>query len=199
MYTPVKLKSNEIAFNYRQSRHSKRERMNSIRTKEEIKFFDEDNNLIDYFIEIGINPSICKEDFLYNSSLNEINKKLIPQIISKFPETNKKSMVINNKIINHIFPNGFKAIESPNKPEPYFFAIMLDNQLYSVIYKYKYLACYIIYEIILDYSILYNKYYNKEDTNENNNYNNIYIPKCLCIASVHPSIDKYEEILKIIY
>ena len=199
MYTPVKLKSNEIAFNYRQSRHSKRERMNSIRTKEEIKFFDEDNNLIDYFIEIGINPSICKEDFLYNSSLNEINKKLIPQIISKFPETNKKSMVINNKIINHIFPNGFKAIESPNKPEPYFFAIMLDNQLYSVIYKYKYLACYIIYESISDYRILYNKYYNKEDTNENNNYNNIYIPKCLCIASVHPSIDKYEEILKIIY
>ena len=202
--TPLQLKSSEIGGQpYRLSkntRNSKKERRASIRTKEETKFFDEDNNYIDYFVEIGINPSTIKEDFLFSSnSLNEINNKLTPQIISKFPESNKKTMVINNKIIYHIFPNGFKAIESVNKPDPVFFAIMLDNKLYSVIYKYKYLACYIIYESIGDYKKLYNKYFDKEDNVNNDNYNNIYIPKCLCIASVHPCIDKFEEILKTIY
>lgn len=187
---------NKDTYPYRQSKHIKRE--NSIRTKEETKFFDEDNNYIDYFIEIGIHPSTFKEEFLYNSSLNEINQKLIPKIISKFPETNKKSNIINNKIINHIFPNGFKAIEAIDKPDPYFFAIMLDNQLYSVTYKYKYLACYIIYESISNYRKLYNKYLNNEDSDNNNN-KNIYIPKCLCISSIHPCIDIYETILKTIY
>ena len=200
--TPLQLKSSGIGITFRPkrpSRGSRKERKSSIRTKEETKFFDEDNNYIDYFLEIGINPIKFKENFLFNSSsLNEINDKLIPTIISKFPNSNKKSIVINNKIINHIFPNGFKVIESINKPDPLFFAIMLDNQLYSVLYKYKYLACYIIYESIEDYKKLYNKYFNEED-NVNNNYNNIYIPKCLCIASVHPCIDKFEEILKIIY
>ena len=199
--TPLPIKSREIIGNsYRISKDSinKIEKKASIRTKEETKFFDEDNNFIDYFIEIGINPSTFKEDFLFNSnSINEINDKLNPQIISKFPEANKKSIVINNQIIYHIFPNGFKAIESKNKRDPDFFAIMLDNRLYSVTYKYKYLACYIIYESIADYKKLYNLYFNKEDNV--NNYNNIYIPKCLCIASVHPCIDKFEEILKTIY
>ena len=56
---------------------------------------------------------------------------------------------------------------------------------------------------------LYKKEKNKEvikskkgnDNNENidNNNENIYIPKCLCIASVHPCIDKFEEILRTIY
>ena len=201
--TPLVLKTGE-ANPYRLNTitiDSRKERNSSFRTKEETKFFDEDNNYIDYFIEIGINASIFKEKFLFNSSsLNEINEKLKPQIICKFPESNKKSIVINNKIINHIFPNGFKAIESINKPDPFFFAIMLDNQLYSVIYKYKYLSCYIIYESLEDYKKLYNLYYNKEDNENNNyNYNNIYIPKCLCFASVHPCIDKFEEILQTIY
>ena len=197
--TPLQLKSSEIGNPYRLNRDSKKERKSSIRTKEETKFFDEDNNYIDYFIEIGVNPSIFKEKFLFNSSsLNEINDRLVPKIISKFPETNKKSIVINNKIIYHIFPNGFKAIESENRPDPFFFSVMLDNQLYSVIYKYKYLSCYIVYESIQDYKQLYNIYFNEED-NVNNNYSNIFIPKCLCIASVHPCIDKFEEILKTLY
>ena len=199
--TPLPIKSREIVGNsYRLSNNNinKREKRASIRTKEESKFFDEDNNYIDYFIEIGINPSTFKEDFLFNSnSINEINDKLIPQIISKFPEENKKSIVINNQIIYHIFPNGFKAIESLNKPEPDFFAIMLDNRLYNVTYKFKYLACYIVYESIADYKKIYNLYFKRED--DVNNFNNIYIPKCLCIASVHPCIDKFEEILKTIY
>ena len=44
---------NKDTYPYRQSKHIKRE--NSIRTKEETKFFDEDNNYIDYFIESSYN------------------------------------------------------------------------------------------------------------------------------------------------
>ena len=199
MNSSVKIKSSEIDYPYRLSRHSKRS--NSIRTRDEEKFFDGDNNYIDYFIEIGVKPEIFKEDFLYDSpSLNELNKKLIPEIISKFPDTNKNSIIINNKIIDQIFPNGFKAIETKNKPDPFFYAIMSDNHLYSVQYQYKYYSCLIIYESINDYRKLYNKYYSKKDkSNSNNNYNDFYIPKCLSIISVHPCIDKFEEILKAIY
>ena len=152
----LNLKSSEINYTYKLSKPEQKE--NSSRTKEESKFFDEDNNYMDYFIEIGIKPEMFKEEFLYKfSSSNELNEKLKPQIISKFPEINKKSLVINEKIINHIFPNGFKAIEANSKPDPDFFAVMLDNQLYSVKYKYKYLSCLIIYENINDYRKLYNK------------------------------------------
>ena len=192
-----KLKSNVISLKFKLNKQRNKEAL--IRTKEEAKFFDEDNNYIDYFVEIGEHPEIFKEEFLYNSSsLDDINKKLIPKIISKFPESNKKSIVINNNIINQIFPHGFKALEAKSKPDPFFFAIMSDNQLYSVEYKYKYLSCLIIYESISEYRKLYETFFIQENT-DNNNYNNYYIPKCLCIVSVHPCIDKFEEILKTIY
>ena len=196
----LKIKSTEITYPYRLSRHSKRNN-SSIRIKDDEKFFEDDNNYIDYFLEIGIKPEIFKEDFLYSSSLNDLNQKLNPQIISKFPDLNKTSIVINSKLIEQIVASRFKVIEAKDKPDPTFYAIILDNQLYSVKYKYKYLSCLIIYESIGDYRKLYNKYFNKEDDDKNkdSNYNDFYIPKCLCIVSVHPCIDKFEEILKTIY
>ena len=198
MNSNIKIKSSEINYAKRLSKHKKRE--NSIRTKNDSNFFDEDNNYIDYFIEIGIKPEIFKQNFLYNSSsLNELNQKLKPQIISKFPESNKKSIIVNAKIIGQIFPNGFKALETKNKPDPSFFAIMSNNHLYNTIYKYKYLSCLIVYESIEDYRKLYNKYYNKEGDDNTEKYKDIYIPKCLCIASVFPFLDKHEEILMTIY
>lgn len=198
MDSALKLKSSEISYTHRISQYRKRE--NSIRTKNETKFFDEDNNYIDYFIEIGVKPGIFKEEFLYNfSSPNDINDKLKPQIISKFPDSNKKSIVINDIIINQIFPNGIKVIEANDKPDPYSFAIMSDNQLYNVDYKYKYISCLMIYESLADYRKLYDKYFNNDKAADVDKYKNIYIPKCLCICSVHPCIDKFEEILKTIY
>ena len=172
-----------------------------MKIKDEIQIFDEDNNYIDYFIEIGIQPEIFKQEILYNaSSLNVLDEELIPEIICKFPEFNKKKIIINNSIIDQVFPHEFKTVEAKNRPEPNFFAIMSDNQLYSVEYKYKYLSCLIIYESIDEYRKIYNKYYNKKN-NENDNgfYKNIYIPKCLCIVSVFPCIDKHEEILRTLY
>jgi hypothetical protein len=178
------------------------------------KYFYEDNNYIDYFLEIGAKPEIFKYNYLYNSdSIEDINDNLISQIICKFPNFDKKNIVVDGGILNQIFPHGFTVLESNVQPEPNFFCLTLDNQLLSMIYTTKYLACLMIYEDIDKYKELYEKYQkedslftaavlgeakqnNKEDKKSNKKY---YIPKCLCLASVHPYIDKYEEILRTIY
>ena len=78
---------------------------------------------------------------------------------------------------------------------------MSDNQLYNVIYRYKYISCLIIYESIVDYRKLYILYNEEIEKEEDNNlaYKHFYIPKCLCLVSVHPYINKFDEILKTIY
>ena len=177
------------------------------------KFFDEDNNYIDYFMEIGAKPEIFKYNYLYDSSsIEDINDNLIPQIICKFPNFDKKNIVVENGILNQIFPHGFNVVESATKPEPVFFCLTLDNQLFSVVYTSKYLACLIIYEDINGYKLLYDKF-QEEDSKfnsavmnavkhkgvEKKNKTKYYIPKCLCLVSVHAYIDKYEEILRTLY
>ena len=178
------------------------------------KYFDEDNNYIDYFLEIGAKPDIFKYNYLYNSeSLEDINDNLIPQIICKFPNFDKKNIVVDGGILHQIFPHGFNVIESKVPPEPNFFCLTLDNQLLSMIYTTKYLACYMIYEDIENYKKLYDKYQQEDslftaailgeikqkNIVDKKNGKRYYIPKCLCLASVHPYIDKYEEILRTIY
>ena len=185
----------------------------------EKKYFEDDNNFIDYFLVIGAKPEIFKCDYLYESnSPDEINDNLIPQIISKFPNFDKKNVVVENSMVNQIFPKGFKIKESETQPEPYFYCLVLDNQLYSAIYTRKYLSCLIIYESIEKYKILNDNHIPEDSESEflkviknvlkskykpkktsNEKYKNYYIPKCLCIVSVHPYIDKFENILKTIY
>ena len=182
------------------------------------KYFDEDNNYIDYFLEIGAKPEIFKYNYLYDSeTLEDINDNLIPQIICKFPNFDKKNIVLDNGILSQIFPHGFNVIESKSIPEPHFFCLTLDNQLFSMIYTTKYLACLIIYENVENYKQLYDTYkqldtqfsssiiglikknVQEEKKIKNLKYKNYYIPKCLCLASVHPYITKFEEILRTIY
>ena len=70
----LNLKSSEINYTYKLSKPEEKE--NSSRTKEESKFFDEDNNYMDYLIEIGIKQETLTEEFLYKlSSPNELNEK----------------------------------------------------------------------------------------------------------------------------
>ena len=182
------------------------------------RFFEEDdNNFIDYFIEIGVKPEIFKNKILYESEkIEEINQILIPQIITKFPNFDKKNIVIENTMIHQIFPKGFKLLESDKKPFPNFYCLILDNQLYSAIYTRKYLSCLIIYESIEEYKTIYDKFQledekfmnvmkneiskaSSEKDDKKKKYKNYYIPKCLCLVSVHPYINKYEEILRTIY
>ena len=179
----------------------------------EKRYFEEDNNFIDYFIEIGVKPEIFKNNYLYTSdSIDEINEKIVPQIITKFPKIDKKYIVIENTIIQQIFPHGFNAVEAEEKPDPEFYSIILDNQLYSATYTHKFLACLLIFESIKDYAelnevykssdVLFKKMVNsksmKEVTKKDNKtkYKNYFIPKCLSIVSVYPCFNKFEEILR---
>ena len=179
------------------------------------RYFEDDNNFIDYFLEIGVKPEIFKNRTLYESDDPEdINQHLVPQIITKFPNFDKKHIVIENSMIHQIFPQGFSIVESTIKPSPTFYCLILDNQLYSAIYTRKYLACLVIYESIEQYKKLYdifqssnndkflsiikNMTINRKETIISEKYKNFYIPKCLCLVSVHPYIDKFEEILRTI-
>ena len=171
-------------------------------TEDEKKFFSEDNNFIEYFIEIGIKPEIfANETIPPHSKLYEINLKLKPEVISKFPFFDKKSMAIDSTLIDYVFPNNYRAINSPVKPEPEFYSLMLDNQFYSSVYSYKYIACLVIYEDFNLYKQVYDSCYNNKDkTNKaQESFSDIYVPKCLCLASVHPFISKFELILKELY
>jgi len=182
----------------------------------EKKYFEEDNNFIDYFVEVGVKPEIFKNNYLYDSeSINDINDKIVPQIITKFPRIDKKYIVIESTLIQQIFPHGFNAVEVEEKPDPEFYSIILDNQMFSAKYTYKYFACLLIYENIKDYAKLNEKYKmsdslfktimnskSKKEIKVNENekkYKNYYIPKCLAIVSVHPTFNKFEEILRALY
>ena len=194
---------------------------NEITVESEKKFFEDDNNYIDYFMEIGAKPDIYKFNFLYEAKTpDEISENLIPQIICKFPISDKKNIVVENVMVNQIFPQGFKVLVSEKRPKPEFYCVVLDNQLYSAIYTRKYLACLVIYESIESYQRLKEKF-NLEDNkfmillrstmktsrpkemsidiNNKKESKNWYIPKCLCFVSVHPYINKYQEILYNIY
>jgi len=179
----------------------------------EKKYFEEDNNFIDYFVEVGVKPEIFKNNYLYTSdSIDEINEKIVPQIITKFPKIDKKYIVIENTIIQQIFPHGFNAVEAKEKPDPEFYSIILDNQLYSATYTHKYLACLLIFESINDYAEL-NEIYKSSDAllkkmvnsksmkdvikkDNKSIYKNFFIPKCLSIVSVYPCFNRFEEILR---
>ena len=168
-------------------------------TEDEKKFFSEDNNFIEYFIEIGVTPNIfSNNNIIPESNFNEINSKLKPEIISKFPYFDKQSMSIDSSIIDFIFPKGYKAVLSANYPKPELYSLILDNQFYSSVYSYKYITCLVFYESLITYKKIYDSYSNNQKSNIDN-FNNIFIPKCLCLASVHPSINKFELILKAIY
>ena len=197
----IRRKSKEISDNLRLSQILRKNLLT--KEKKTLQYTDDDNNYIDYFLEIGVKPELFKKKFLYELSINELNSKLKPEIISKYPEINKKTIIIdNNELINQIFPHGLNLVETKEKPDPIFFTIMSDNHLYNVFYKYKYISCLLIYESISNYKKLYNLYKNEDKKSEEQKncfYNNFYIPKCLCIASVHPCINKFEEILKFLY
>ena len=75
-------------------------RIKTIKTNEEsIKDFQEKLNLgfnfVDYFLTIGVKPEIFLNQWLYDSSIEELNsiykEKLMPEIINKFPSFEKKN------------------------------------------------------------------------------------------------------------
>ena len=170
------------------------------------------SNFIDYFVEIGVEPSIYKKGFLYNNSLSleELNKKpeLNPKIISYFPPFKKETISFDESIIRHCFPNGFKLVQSNIEPNYEIFSFILDNNFFNLNYPQKFLSCIIFYESISQYKELYNqnlilnnKKKEKEIIKEQNEKNEeeIFIPKCLLLMSLYPFFSEFENILLKIY
>ena len=232
------------------------------------------NNLVDYFFICGVPPSICQNEELYNISdnnyLDNVNKKLKPKILCKFPEFDNNNDTIDEAIISYCFPEGFKVIHNPTSSEPKRrnFSIILDNNLFSSEYPQKYLTCILFYEKLYQYKKLQqqiekieknkdNKDFldlddnlissirnslkddknvnihrhakiftsvlpsiniddhiigepinsSKFDTNQMRNtinqpifkLKNYFIPKCICLVSIHPYIKVYQKILANIY
>ena len=77
---------------------------------------DKANNFIEYFLIVGLDPSIALNSWLYEKDLEELNneyfEKIKPKIISYFPPFKKHTTSFDDSIILHCFPNGFKLIES---------------------------------------------------------------------------------------
>ena len=121
---------------------------------------------MDYFMEIGLKPEIFKDKDLYKHGSDKQAELLKPTIITKFPNFDRRNIVIEESMIQQIFPKNFEIKESEKRPNPEFYCIVLDNQLYSAIYTNKYLACLIIYESLESYKTLYNKY-NEKKTKRN--------------------------------
>ena len=86
-------------------------------------------NFVDYFLTIGVDPKIFLNQWLYETSLEDLNliykEQLNPKILNQFPSFEKKNVGINDSIIQHCFPLGFKVHEFAEKPEDKIFSIIL--------------------------------------------------------------------------
>ena len=177
--------------------------------------FDRNNNFIDYFLIIGLKPSIItSQTFIKCVRAEVLNSLIKPSIISKFPEYNKKSLYIDNSIIKYIFPNGFKAIESSTPPPNQTFNLVLDNTFFSRSFPHIYVTCMIIHENLSQYKHL-SSLYKAKTSHSSKSVNpskknittvtraseliSIYIPKCLCFISMYPYFDYFTLLLDKVY
>ena len=102
--------------------------------------FETGNNLIDYFLICGCEPSILfKEKIFFNLStdkdtnLNKLSEILKPKILSKFPEFDDKNNIINDELLYYCFPYGFQPYydDSGNKLMEETFSIILNDNIFS--------------------------------------------------------------------
>ena len=168
--------------------------------------FESGNNLIDYFLVCGCDPSIYfTEKKLFNltndktTNLNNLSRIIKPKLISKFPEFDNSNDTIDNNIISYCFPYGFKPYykDSGNKIMEKQFSIILDNNLFSSEYPQKYMTCLLFYENLAQYKELYDEIFGDKnnpelsESNDLNSYNNDNID-----TKKSNSESKYNEDLK---
>ena len=173
---------------------------------------DKGNNFIDYFLVIGLEPEIYKNNWLYTEEFDTIIKmhknEIKPKIISSFPPFEKTTISFDESILNHCFPNGYHLLKSVYKPKPKVFSFILDNNFFNINYPQKYLSCLICYENISQYKILFEMEKMKDNNIKNIDERNIissikgpdiYIPKCLLLMSLYPFFGEMEKIITEIY
>lgn len=73
--------------------------LNNLKTE-----LDKGNNLIDYFISIGLSEEVVFNNFLYENEVSVLNTSEIikPEILSKFPPIEKKNVIVDENIIRVI-------------------------------------------------------------------------------------------------
>ena len=173
---------------------------------------DKGYNFLDYFLEIGLEPEIYKNNWLFDLDYDEIQEKhkddIKPKIISAFPHFEKSTTSWSESILNHCFPNGYQLIRSELTLKPKLFSFILDNNFFNINYPQKYLSCLICYENIMQYKILSELSKSEGDDSNDKNENsisfnvkdpNIYIPKCILVISLYPYFGEMEKIITEIY
>ena len=110
---------------------------------------------LEYFFIIGLDPKMSIEEYLYNSSLEDLNnfylKNLKPDIITKFPPINKSYINIDDNLTELCFPDGFKLENYDIQPQPEPFKFLLGNYFYSIEHPLKYVTCLKFYENLEKY------------------------------------------------
>ena len=173
---------------------------------------DKGYNFLDYFLEIGLEPEIYKNNWLFELDYDEIQEKhkddIKPKIISAFPHFEKSTTSWSESILNHCFPNGYQLIRSELTLKPKLFSFILDNNFFNINYPQKYLSCLICYENIMQYKVLSELSKSEGDESNDKNENsisfnvkdpNIYIPKCILVISLYPYFGEMEKIITEIY
>lgn len=142
------------------------------------------NNLIDYFLLLGIDSSICELEDLYELNRKELNAKyksvFTPKILSKFPPFDKSFVNIDDGIISHCFQKAYEIKEFCIQPKPEIFSFILDNYFFSIEHPHKYVTCLLFYESLSQYKKL------KDTISNNDTISN----KIQTVFSNNPSIIK---------
>lgn len=162
-----------------------------------VRDIDKGNNLIDYFLTLGLSEDIIYSDWLYETNIELLtNSELFsPSILNKFPPVDKSSINIDENIIQHCFPNGFKPIESITEPKKKVFSFVLDNSYYGILFPQKYITCIIFYENFERYFNVYQKLQNYSNEMRTNNQqstrNSFYVRKDTDRLNRHNSDEEY--------
>ena len=127
--------------------------MSKINKKEERKTKSY-GNLIEYFYLFGIEPDSINVDKFNDKDQIYLKKGyLSPELLSKFPPSDKADINVDIKIIkNHCFPNGYTLFQKNGNPVEEYFYFSLDNMLGKDSGdKSLYFSCALFYEPISKY------------------------------------------------
>ena len=138
--------------------YKKNDKKNYQYIKELKQDLSEAKKFIEYFFIIGLDPKISLEEFLFDSSFEDLrnyySKELRPGFIAKFPPIAKSYINIDENLSDLCFPDGFKIEKYEVQPEPELLKFLLGNYFYSIDFPLKYITCLKIYENLEQYQKL---------------------------------------------
>ena len=147
------------------------------------------DTLIEFFYLFGLDPNELNISEFNNDKKYLLSDFKQAQLLTKFPPSDRYQTDIDPIILKcHLFPNGFRLIESDEKPKDEFFYFHLNNlKSLSNSDKILYFVCVIIYEPIKSYfhakfGYPLTELNDKKDENSVD-FNKIYVPKALCFSS----------------